>query len=103
MAGSGFGDAIFQAEVCSSGSLNGVLLGSHYNRCWTVHSAFAEALERLLLERFLSECDVSIPETFAQIAQQPDSLTIDDVCVAFIKKYEEFKQSVRDGKLVKTP
>ena len=89
--------------MCSSGSLDGVLLGSHYNRCWTVHSAFAEALERLLLERFLTECDVSIPETFAQIAQEPDSPTIDDVCVAFIKTYEEFKQSVRDGKLGKTP
>ena len=50
---------------------------------------FAEALERLLLERFLTECDVSIPETFAQIAHEADSPTIDDVCVAFIKKYEE--------------
>ena len=37
VAGSGFEDAIFQTEVCSSGSLNGVLSGSHYNRCWTVH------------------------------------------------------------------
>ena len=101
--GSGFEDAIFQTEVCSSGSLNGVLSGSHYNRCWTVHSAFAEALERLLLERFLTECDVSIPETFAQIAQEPDSATIDDVCVTFIRKYDEFKQSVHGGKLGKTP
>ena len=103
VAGSGFEDAIFQAEVCYSGSLSGVLSGSHYNRCWTVHSAFAEALEGLLLERFLTECDVFIPETFAQIAQEPDSPTIDDVCVAFIRKYEEFKQSVRDRKLGKTP
>ena len=92
VAGSGFEDVIFQTKVCSSGSLNGVLSGSHYNRCWTVNSAFAEALERLLLERFLTECDVFIPETFAQIAQEPDSPTIDDVCVAFIRKYEEFKQ-----------
>ena len=63
---------------------------------------FAEALERLLLERFLTECNVSIPETFAHIAQEPDSPTIDDVCVALIRKYEEFKQSVCDGKLGKT-
>ena len=102
-ARSGFEDTIFQAEVCYSGSLSGVLSGSHYNRCWTVHSAFAEAFERLLLERFLTECDVSIPKTFAQIAQEPDSPTIDNVCVAFIRKYEEFKQSVHDGKLGKTP
>ena len=73
MAGSGFEDAIFQTEVCSSGSLNGVLSGSLYNRCWTVNSAFAEALERLLLERFLTERDVSILGAFAQIAQEPDS------------------------------
>ena len=56
-----------------------------------------------MLERFLTECDVSIPEAFAQIAQEPDSPTIDDVCVAFIRKYEEFKQSVCDRKLGKNP
>ena len=38
--GSGFDDTVFQAEVCSSGSLNGVLSGSHQNRSWTVHSIF---------------------------------------------------------------
>ena len=41
--GSGFEDVIFQAGVCSTGSLNGVLAGSHYNRAWTVHGAFSEA------------------------------------------------------------
>ena len=63
VAGSGFEDAMFKAEVCSSGRLNGVLSGSHCNRCWTmhVHFGFAEALERPLLERCLAECDVSIP------------------------------------------
>ena len=50
----GLEDIIFQAGVCSTGSLNGVLAGFHYNRCWTVHTAIAEALERLLLELFLS-------------------------------------------------
>ena len=34
--GSGFEDVIFQAGVCSTGSLTGVLSGSHYNRCWTI-------------------------------------------------------------------
>ena len=51
--GSGFEDVVFQASVCSSGSLNGVLSGTHYNRAWTVHATFSEALERLLFERFL--------------------------------------------------
>ena len=38
--GSGFDGTVFQAEVCSSGSLNAILSGSHYNRPWTVHSMF---------------------------------------------------------------
>ena len=33
IAGSGFEDVIFQSNVCASGSLEGVLAGSHYNRC----------------------------------------------------------------------
>ena len=49
----GFEDAIFQAGVSSTGSLDGVLAGSHYSRAWTVHAVFAEALERLMFERLL--------------------------------------------------
>ena len=65
---------------------------------------FCGSLGKAIVERFLTECDVSIPETFAQIAQELDSPTINDVCVTFIRKYEEFKrQSVCDGKLGKIP
>ena len=49
---SGFEDVVFQAGLCTSGSLNGVIKASHYNRAWFVHSLFSEALERLLLTRF---------------------------------------------------
>ena len=45
---SGFEDVLFQAGLCSSGSITGVMSGKHYNRCWLVHEAFSEALERLL-------------------------------------------------------
>ena len=53
--GSGFEDIICQAGVCSTGSLNGVWMCSHYSRAWTVHCAFSEALGRLLIERFIFE------------------------------------------------
>ena len=33
ITGSGFEDIVFQANICSSGCLNGILNGSHYNRC----------------------------------------------------------------------
>lgn len=52
---SGFEDVVFQSGICSSGSLNGVINGTQYNRAWFVHSVFSEALERLLLTRFLAE------------------------------------------------
>eukprot|EP00795_Rhopilema_esculentum_P011282 gene11282-21474_t len=57
---SGFEDVVFQASVCSPGSLNGVLGGTHYNRAWTVHATFSEALERLLFERFSEECNLEV-------------------------------------------
>ena len=33
VSGSCFEDAVFQASLCSSGCLNGIMNGSHYNRC----------------------------------------------------------------------
>lgn len=52
---SGFEDVVFQANICSSGSLNGVMLAFQYNRCWFVHSNYAETMERLLMTRFITE------------------------------------------------
>ena len=40
----GFEDAAFEYEFCSSGSLNGVLAGTHYNRAWTVHTGMRSNL-----------------------------------------------------------
>ena len=50
--GSGFEDVIFQAGVCSTGSLNGVLSASHYNR------VMGKALERLSMELFMNNGNV---------------------------------------------
>ena len=38
IAGSGFEDVVFQADICFSGCLNGIHSG--YNRCWAIHSLF---------------------------------------------------------------
>ena len=47
VSGSGFEDILFQAGLCSTGSLNGLLSGKHYNCCWLLHESFSEALIRL--------------------------------------------------------
>lgn len=97
---SGCEDVIFQANVCSSGSLNGVLSETHYNRAWTVHAAFSEALERLLFERFLQDSSIDIPNWCFAVAKDNEF----DFREAIVKdtdlftKYMEFKEMVRDGK-----
>ena len=63
---SGFEDIIFQSCMSSTGLLNGVLSGSHYNHCWRIHQHFTEALERLLFERFIRESDKSLTYSLAQ-------------------------------------
>lgn len=49
---SGFKDIVYQAALCTSGSLLGILKRSHYNRAWLVHNTVSEAMERLLMLRF---------------------------------------------------
>ena len=103
ISGSGFEDIIHQSGLCSSGSLNGVISASHYNRCWNVHSHLEEALERLLFERFLQETD-HIPEIIASnlnsrkgrediLKELEDNSDKED----FFNAYSTFKQQIRDG------
>ena len=101
ISGSGFEDIIHQSGLCSSGSLNGVISASHYNRCRNVNSHLAEALERLLFERFLQETD-HIPEIIASnldsrkgrediLKELEDNSDVEDVFNA----YSTFKQQIR--------
>ena len=43
---SGFEDVLYQADLCTSGGINGVLSGKHYNQPWAVHKCLSEALYR---------------------------------------------------------
>ncbi len=53
--GSGFEEIVYEAGLCTSGGIKGVLTGKHYNRSWVIHECFAEAIERLFVEKFLEE------------------------------------------------
>ena len=95
MKGSGFEDVVFQAGECSTGSLNGVLSGSHYNCCWTVHSVMGEALERLCMELFMNNGKVLPNEVrmcYEDIPMSSQFLAEGDAVTTFIEKYEEFSQ-----------
>ena len=106
VTGSGFEDVVFQAGVCSSGSLKGVLAGSHYNRAWIVHAAFSEALERLLFERFLNESNLTLPDVFFEPIDVPSLNNINEAIESakdIFTKYLTFKDNARNGALGKTP
>ena len=45
---------VFQSGMMKNGCIKGVLLGSDYNSAWTVRNVVSEALEHLLLTRFLT-------------------------------------------------
>ena len=55
VSGSGFEEVIFQTDICSSGSINGVMSGKQYNRSWMTHEVFAEAIERLFIQQYIGE------------------------------------------------
>ena len=101
--GSGFDDIIFQAKLCSSESLASVINGSHYNRCGCVHEPFAEALERLLIERFIYYKQLAIPETVIaftesiQLKDNDETVVNDQGIQAFHRQYLEFRERCRVG------
>ena len=59
VTGSGFRDVLYQADLCMSGGIKGILSGKHHNVSWKVHECLAESLHRLLIERELESLTVS--------------------------------------------
>ena len=75
VAGSSFEDIVFQSDLCSSGSLNGILCCSHYNRSWVIHNTVSEILERMLFLRFIGEQHCGLPDGLAEFCADPDLYT----------------------------
>ena len=103
---SGFEDLVYQAKLCTSGSLQGVLVGSHYNRAWAVHRVVSESLERLFLTRFLTETKPDIPNLMEEFVTDPKPQMVDETLMNANKKlhdhYETFRESARSGAIGKT-
>ena len=105
ISNSGFKEVLFQSGHCTSGSINGIISGKHYNKCWLVHESFSEALERLFLKQFLT----TIPNTVVTFAQLSSSSTMikrilaDKNVSSYIQSYETFKERCLKGDFGKTP
>ena len=55
VAGSGFEEVVYQAELCTSGGIKGVLSGKHYNRSWMVHESFLKQLTGFSVKYFFQK------------------------------------------------
>ena len=116
MAGSGLYDVLLEAGLIGSGSVHGVLSGKHYERAMHCHKILLESLERILLDKFLEQENedaifASLPEgtrdkintlIYSQTKYTMDDLMSDEGFITYMRKYTEFKKSVRDGVIGKT-
>ena len=116
MAGSGLSDVLLEAGLIGSGSVHGVLSGKHYERAMHFHKILLESLERILLDKFLEQENknaifASLPEgtrdkintlIYSQTKYTMDDLMSDEGFITYMRKYTEFKKSVRDGVLGNT-
>jgi hypothetical protein len=73
-------------------------------REWIVHSAFLEALERLLFQRFLKENSIAIPDYFYDACIDPiaSCAVITENVSSLYSEYQAFKEEARNGALGKT-
>ena len=105
VSGSGFEDILFQAGLCSAGSLNGLLSGKHYNCCWLLHESFSEALIRLFQGQYVPV----ISDSLINFAKHPpgtvdiEELLADASIQAYLKYYLPQVKKCLNGEFGKTP
>ena len=110
MRGSGYQEILLEAQLVSSGSLNGVLSGKAYAKALYCVKTVGEALERLLVECFvkdegegLSLEPAALLDLFTSCNREClDNALKDDSTVQVIFKLQEYEDSVRNGHLGKT-
>ena len=108
---SGLEEVLIESGICASGSIEQVLTGKRYNRALRVHKVVYEALERILLQVYESlHCclfDEQGVTTLDHLAKNPckDNLLAclaSESCNKSLDRYDEFKETVRQGALGKT-
>ena len=114
MCGSGIADIFIEAGLITSGCINGVMSGKHYNRAILCHKTMAEALERLLFQKFVELEDSSL------VHQNGESMNVFEAVISnlekesylellinpkfqrFMSSYQDFRDKVASGLLGKT-
>jgi len=115
MAGSGFGDVIIEAGICASGIDK---QSKHYNRAMRVRQHMLDAVERMVLEKFIDSLSDGWEElskknmleklpAISQLATDPSHSGIHGVedsaqCKDFIHQFQLYKDKVHNDHIGKT-
>ena len=92
-----------QSGLCMSGSINTLLSGKHYNRCWYVHEIINDALERLFIRQYLQDSEQLISNL--QCLKGTDGMkenVFNNVITLLIKIYQQLRKKRLQGELGKT-
>lgn len=107
----GLVEALVQAEVLASGSMNSFLESKHFNRCKRLHPLTAAALQKLHFEKYFSTSNVSLEMLDdllrTVIVNAPtfnlnDPIELPDTLNRIINGYQEFSQQTLKGEKEKT-
>ena len=109
MKGSGYAEILLESQLVQSGSLKGVLSGKAYAKALFCLKTVSEAMERLLMERFVEEVHIPIDDPAALIEvtqactrEKLDQALKDQSTINLTKKYQAFQHDARLGSLGKT-
>ena len=100
ISGSGFVEIVYQSGLCTSGSINMLLSGKHYNRCWYVQEIINDTLERYFIRQYLQDSKQLICNL--QCLKGTDSMKEhifnNDVITLLIGKYQQLKKKSIRGR-----
>ena len=106
MSGSGFEDIVYQADLCTSGGIKGVISGKHYNRAWSIHECLSETIHRLFRENepelFAFSSDLQLLIKSGDDENKCKDIMNHPLFQSFLGKYEVLRKEYISGTKGKT-
>ena len=104
ISSSGFKDIVFQAGMCSDGSIKKILSGKAYNSCWRIHEILAEAVNRLFENAFYQlKFSRNLKKKLGNVTENHDSILKNKEFQKYMERYQEFRNRCLEGEFGATP
>ena len=107
--GSGYAEILIESGLATSGCLKNIMSGKAYAKALFALKTVCEAMQRLLLEKYLAETEeVNVPfESLVKLVTKSsrenlDTVLADEMMQNFLHKYLAYEDKVKQGHLGKT-